>query len=386
MHTPKVAMPRWKKRLAWVLGIPLGMALVGWVAEAITLNRLNAAISSEEVALEKLGIRTKKFRPDEDARPLYRRFLKRIAEKEGSNSSWLSITTKTIDGPQDDLFQLYKAASSMPFLSEDDFQKRWKDDLPFFEQVVGEWVQGRALALAKAHDWAQLNELTTACQRAYYQTAFQSTTFELTEISIQPITSLRHSGPEARNWLKKRVASMSWRDSEVAEAGGALLALRYPRQLAKLHLNHPPPTWWERTARNHPIAQKMYELELLRTTRSLFQDRRDRQSSLIQETFASDLYDRLHRKNSWIVKTFSGNVSMAFTVFPTPEHERRNLLIELDLREAMDEGRPLKSTWSKSLCVDPSTGIQVTVTIKGRTVKIGSPNPLCNWDSTFKLD
>lgn len=74
-----MAWPKWKKRLAWCLTIPASLTVIGWVGMNVAEARLDAAIRSEEISLEAMGLHVKPLTPADDAAPLYKAALEKRA-------------------------------------------------------------------------------------------------------------------------------------------------------------------------------------------------------------------------------------------------------------------------------------------------------------------
>ena len=359
---------------------------------AIGTTQIDADISQEEGRLLSLGVDVRSLGPLTDAKPDYAAIAQEIVSLGGKAGKYEEILLKL------------EAAAAKPAAH---FTRTQRGDKPIDRlnsgviEPIDDWCQNHAHFWAKQHDWVWLDRLYKFEKRFKEQLLLgDSSIFGLwlPEAGNPPLGYLVIDDAKSRGWLRRKLEAFDLEGMRLAKLGrfGRLAreakgAGRTPLRIMSLSDLRPrppePPPKWKQESENDPLFRKKADLATLRQLNVLAAEALHLPLlKVISLDLRNALWELLDKEGSNPAAWAADHLDLYSSSDHFDVWGWNMELIELDLREARDAGRPLVPTWSKRYCIDPNTGapINVRTTKKGFTLSSRSDNG--EWHRTTRWE
>lgn len=343
---------------------------------------LDAAIQQEEARLLAVGVDARPIVPAIDAREDY-----------SEAARWIGTLDPTVDNTDKVMVRLEWVAKKpcARFLGSEHGDKavhRRNDEIL---QEIDDWCQMQAHKWAKEHDWDALERLYKFEKRLKSQLlAGGSDVFGrwLPDAS-PPLGYLIRDDAETRAWLRKKIESFDigvYRLAQLSkfarherEAKGVGDAPLFSAGLVDADPPAKKAPKWKDDAENDPLFRKRADLAmLLQLNVAVRQILADPAKQTARMEWGRILWGLLDKEGTSPSAWAADHTDMYwFDYFSTWGWNIS--LIELDLREARDAGRPLVPTWSKQYCVDPDTGAPIIVEANEKEFTLSSKSESSEW-------
>ncbi len=320
-------------------------------------RRIDSEIEREVAELLKMGVEVPPIKPERDAGPEYERLVETLS-KEWAESGISEQTLSSLEVAGRKPFATlepawHRAEGLIPNCLSDEFRKaEAKKDFARMKRI---WQIGTTFEVQVA------GGDTTRYMFFYRIAQF------LPRPAVDELEVLAWHREELENYDYLRLvrAQLSSYGRDCRSPSGR--NNRVPPGAYVVHNPAPPSKpWWEKAVESQVMFRKAGELEMLRSLRRV-------SAKALQsppwETIDTDYYSAvcsdLDQQDTW-----SARWAKEQRVAPwncvlgnEPSLDLRYSLIILDLMESRARHLPLKPTWSKKYCVDPTDGSPLKVTV-----------------------
>ncbi len=347
--------------------------------------QLDAAIQQEEARLLTVGVDARPIVPAIDAREDYSEVAR-----------WIGTLDPRADNTERVMVRLEWVAKKpcARFLGSQQGDKDVHRSNHEILEEIDDWCQTQAHKWAREHEWDALERLYRFEKRFKSQVlAGGSDVFgRWLPDAGPPLGYLIRDDAETRAWLRKKIEAFdigSYRLAQLSkfarherEAKGSGDAPRYISGLLDLDPPAKKVPKWKDDAESDPLFRKRADLAMLRqlnvAVRQILADPA-KQAALME--WGRILWGLLDREGSSPSAWAADHTNMNwFDYFSTWGWNIS--LIELDLRESRDAGRPLVPTWSTKYCVDPHTGAPIIVEANEKEFTLSSKSESSQWSRT----